>query len=775
MSRFNPHHETEALYAASAEWFDKSWKNGSSILSDEADLWSTIHLEELYQLFVQQPDEGTGAFIAKLRDQLSEGSPSCKRLMAELMWVLNLFPSNIGPTSKRNTVQEIWSWSGPRLPDDLSYLRDEVLTGVGSTGTAYSTLRWRELGFFIQILLDYRRQPAERQRDIANDPWSFVLWLQTQEGASNRQLPHVLTHLIFPDTFERISSAGNKRDILGAFTTSTRREWARRSLMEIDKALLSLREDIEAESDVPVDFYIDPWVSVWRPVATINAPENVVASDSAFAAKLRAFLSAFETARLGPFGLNQNLSDAVAELREWLKDCAPVATRPTITVKVGIGQGGWTKTPWIALMDSRVTTSTQRGIYVVLLVSEDLATTYLTLNQGMTDLVNQLGQRGAVAQMHMVAEEARPLITTQLSEIFTLDRDIDLRSLTSAARNYEQGTIAHKSLPTSDIPDDQTILEALEALLDAYEQLIEPLTSASPEVAVSELYTIDDALKDLFFDQSFVEEVLDIWKAKKNVILQGAPGVGKSYVARRLAYALMGKKDNRQLEAVQFHQSYSYEDFVRGFRPNGEGGFTLEDGIFLDFCTRAMNSDQPHILVIDEINRGNLSKILGELMLLVEHDKRGDEWATKLAYKRADELPFFVPENLYILGMMNTADRSLSMVDYALRRRFAFIDVEPQFHSDKFKKHLLAKGVPADLVERIVSRMTSLNDAIWNDRVNLGPGFRIGHSFFTPSKAIGDHEQWYRRVVNTEVFPLLKEYWFDDPTKAEQWQQQLLG
>jgi MoxR-like ATPase len=516
------------------------------------------------------------------------------------------------------------------------------------------------------------------------------------------------------------------------------------------------------------------------PLGRLEASPNDAPSHG-FAEALSSFLEAYKAGRSGPFTTRGRISETMSRLRDWLQACKPVAARPNIRVKVSVGQGSWTKTPWIALMNERVTTSTQRGIYIVFLVAEDLSVTYLTLNQGMTDLVERLGQRGAVDEMIRVGESSRPRIANGLADRFVLDNDIDLKSDSIAARNYEVGTIAHSTLVSDSLPNDVTISAQLEALLQAYDQLIDPLPEQQriqPDEPrpVDEAYTIDQALADLFLERSDIEAMLDIWGAKKNLILQGAPGVGKSFIARRLAYCLLGAADLDRVQVVQFHQSYAYEHFVRGYRPNGDAGFTLQDGIFFDFCGRAA-SDQtrPYVLIIDEINRGNLSKILGELMLLIEHDKRGEEWAVRLAYSRPGEANFFVPGNLFILGMMNTADRSLSLVDYALRRRFSFVTISPLFDSPKFKQRLATKGIPQDLAQRIVQRMGQLNEAISSDRVNLGPSFRIGHSFFTPTASVSDPERWYQRVVETEIFPLLEEYWFDDPAKAEQWRDQLLS
>ncbi|PWC26654.1 hypothetical protein CR165_22075 [Pseudoroseomonas aestuarii] len=284
--------------------------------------------------------------------------------------------------------------------------------------------------------------------------------------------------------------------------------------------------------------------------------------------------------------------------------------------------------------------------------------------------------------------------------------------------------------------------------------------------------------------RSTFERALDVWRHKRNLILQGAPGVGKSYVARRLAYALMRFEDPSRLRTVQFHQAYAYEDFVQGYRPNKDS-FVLREGVFLEFCRRALaDPKQIYVFVIDEINRGNLSKILGELMLLIEPDKRAPEWAVKLAYAEQADARFYVPPNVYLLGMMNTADRSLAVVDYALRRRFAFVTVAPGFAEDSFGAHLHKSQVSPKTINRIRTRMADLNQEIAGDRSNLGPGFCIGHSFFAgpPKPAEGEaglapeaEADWYRRVIETEIVPLLEEYWFDDPDKAESWRSKLLA
>jgi hypothetical protein len=285
-------------------------------------------------------------------------------------------------------------------------------------------------------------------------------------------------------------------------------------------------------------------------------------------------------------------------------------------------------------------------------------------------------------------------------------------------------------------------------------------------------YSIDDALSDLFLERPELESILNLWMAKKNIILQGPPGVGKSFAAQRLAFARLGAADKRRLGFVQFHQSYAYEDFVEGFRPT-ETGFELRTGKFVEFCRRAANDlDRPYVFIIDEINRGNLSKIFGELMLLIESDKRDRSWEMALAYGSE---PFHVPHNVHLLGLMNTADRSLAVVDYALRRRFAFVELEPKLASPKFQAALADVNVSPEMTQLIVSRIGELNAEITADVSNLGPGFAIGHSFFCGGPAPGEDESnWLKRIIETELLPLLREYWFDAPDKVETWRARLV-
>ena len=248
---------------------------------------------------------------------------------------------------------------------------------------------------------------------------------------------------------------------------------------------------------------------------------------------------------------------------------------------------------------------------------------------------------------------------------------------------------------------------------------------------------------------------------------------GKSFIAERIAFALLGCADRSRVKTIQFHQSYGYEDFIQGWRPNEHGGFTLRNGHFYEFCRRAQaDSENDYVLVIDEINRGNLSRIFGEMMVLLEPDKRGPGFAMPLTYSPGET--FYVPERLHIIGLMNTADRSLAMVDYALRRRFGFIAIEPSFASPNFERALCQRGASPELVNRIRVRVHEVNRMITDDAANLGRGYVVGHSFFVPRTQIEDGDAWYRAIIEWEILPLLHEYWVDDPARLERVRSLLL-
>ncbi len=285
-------------------------------------------------------------------------------------------------------------------------------------------------------------------------------------------------------------------------------------------------------------------------------------------------------------------------------------------------------------------------------------------------------------------------------------------------------------------------------------------------------YGVQDIVADgCFVAPAEIERMLGRLRIKKNLILQGPPGTGKTWLAKRLAFALIGRKAEGNVRVVQFHPTLSYEDFVRGWRPSGEGKLTLVDGVFMEAVQAALASPQePIVVLIEEINRGNPAQIFGELLTLLEAGKRSAEHAVELCYPDATgaRSKLYLPENLYVVGTMNVADRSLALVDMALRRRFAFVDLAPQLN-DAWRTWVMERGgLDAETVARIRSGMVALNEQIASD-LRLGSQFCIGHSFVTPTEPVlaGQSDAWFQAVVETEIGPLLETYWFDEPKNAK--------
>ncbi|HCT3226699.1 TPA: DUF3578 domain-containing protein [Enterobacter hormaechei] len=427
-----------------------------------------------------------------------------------------------------------------------------------------------------------------------------------------------------------------------------------------------------------------------------------------------------------------------------------------LKIALSFGKGSYASVPWIAFLGDGQTPS--NGIYPVILYYRDY--NELILAYGVSKNTKP-----------ELSWKSLPSKTITINDYFKGKYD-------KSAEKY--GTsLFHSVYETNYEVDYNSLVSGLNEVIDKYIDLIKIETNPNTlnsNKKETDKYNLNNAKEDLFLPDDTLNKIIKRLNHKKNIILQGPPGVGKSFIAKRLAYLQIGSKDINKVGMIQFHQSYSYEDFIQGFRPNMTG-FTRKNGIFYEFCQKAKDDpENNYVFIIDEINRANLSKVLGELMMLIEADKRGPEWAIPLTYSEDEKDTFFVPENIFIIGLMNTADRSLAVVDYALRRRFSFVDIAPGFDTEQYRSYMLSKGVSEEIINLIRTSMHKLNLEIGHDKNNLGKGYMIGHSFFCPSCNIekGLDYEWYKETIMSDIGQLLEEYWFDEPEKYEKWLNILL-
>lgn len=351
----------------------------------------------------------------------------------------------------------------------------------------------------------------------------------------------------------------------------------------------------------------------------------------------------------------------------------------------------------------------------------------------------------------------RQTVSEIVQKLYSKDCIFDLRNSDSVQNVSDELSAMIEEAAHN--PKEQRDLKNVRSYINKYKEFLTYCERLADMAEHKQAYSFAKDADEPFVDEEKFLKIVSVLDRKKNIVLEGAPGVGKTFLARKIAYQLIGEVKDENIEMVQFHQSYSYEDFMQGIRPSDNGSFEVRNGIFYNFCLKARRSDEPFVFIIDEINRGNLSKIFGELMMLIEADKRSKKYAVKLTYSEEEDDRFYVPGNVYIIGCMNTADRSLAIVDYALRRRFAFCLIQPEFN-EAFQAFLAAK-VGKENVEKMVKRVKRVNGMI-QASPSLGKGLEIGHSYFCQTEEIQDFETWWSDLCEYELFPYIQEICFDN-------------
>jgi len=684
MSRYTPPHDSKPVIEAAQAWVRTCLVEDGSMLGEGA-LSTAPNFDALDRYFVQRPDAGDGSFYEKLQTQLEDAPPPARKLMAELLWALFLFPSNIGMETKREGVLRVWAWSGEALDPAHPLLADAYLDGIGSGGMGVNSNRWREMQFLVALGQAIKRVPPHQRADLFSDYDRYVDWMQTVPQEGDRQFRHMLRFFLFPDRVERMSSNGDRRRVLEGFKMAPQKATRKWSDRQLDDALLTLRQaQVQRYRTADLDFYNPPLVDVWR---KLNEADASVGEDEE---------------------ANQGETDTPSVKDPGARYAKPLEGARNLIL---YGPPGTGKTWRLQQMFAA---------YTDLPADLDRPT-------WEHQLVTRHGWRAVIAAA--LADTGKPTKAGELESHPLIRAKALQRKRTGAVISTVWGYMQQHTDPGS----------------------------TTVNVTSRRAPFLFDKSEDSHWSLLPDWQEQDSEAAKLLLAWQAGPGSESKPVKR---YRL-----------VTFHPSYSYEDFVIGLRPvmgsgtEGEASaaFRMVDGVFKQACEEARaNPGKRHALFIDEINRANIAKVFGELITLIEPDKRARYSASGelvagmevhlpgTGGEEGDDERFGVPENLDIIGTMNTADRSIALLDIALRRRFEFREIAPDYGLLDRRVDEVDLGL---LLSRINERLEFLAD---RDRL-------IGHAYLTRVTSIAD----LRVVFQRQIIPLLQEYFFDDWSRVE--------
>ena len=810
MARFCAERETTSKFNAAQQWRQTCLIEGGSIFSDNG-LWTLENLKGLDQYFVNNLDYREGDFFEKLEAQIEPTESAVKQLAAEMMWLMLLCPSNIRPVKKRESVNRIWAWSGEELQASEAFYSDDVLSGIGSAGTSFNTNRWRELVYFIQFGLAFFQLSRAEREDLLASGWSLAEWLGSIPENNSRQLRHMLLFLLYPDDFDRIFGGTDRRKVVRAFTGKSKAEIKKLSALQLDQELAVIRRKQEEDYGTDqLDFYVPPLKEQWRDTEHKHClfawnpgdwswPDvNEVISDtcqgksvivrwscanSAIKPGDKAWLVRLGTPPKGIMATGNVVSEPYDDVH-WDEEKAKAGQQQRyVDIELSLVLDVF-KDPFITLddlaginIDKQSWSPQNSGIEIKKrsaglleklwgqITTNQIKEPKLVAKQMIIEPINTIlyGPPGTGKTY-----ELNRLVEKYVTLANTVSREQWLAQELQSVRWFDVVFMALYALggkaKVADIEQHEFVQQKAKAIgrtKHIKQQIWASLQTHTHETSETVRYATCQApfVFDKDADSSW-NLVSDWQEACEDQIQQ----------ADALKSGPPSKQKQQRYEFVTFHQAYSYEDFVEGMRPvqdedSGELIYRVMPGVFRRICQKAKNdSANRYALFIDEINRGNIAKIFGELITLIEKDKRAEYDAqgelSNLGQGMALTLPysgdaFSVPKNLDIYGTMNTADRSIALLDTALRRRFTFKELMPN-------SSIITGSRGDGYIEDGEGGVINLRDMLdaMNRRIRflLNRDLMLGHAYLCKVKDFSS----LKGVILNQFIPLLQEYFYND-------------